>query len=173
MTHPLLEGVVRRPRHTTAYLDCGPRDAPLIVFVHGWPELAISWRHQLRCFADLGFRCVAPDMRGYGRSSVPGRIEDYALEAIAQDMLDLLDGLGRERAIWIGHDWGAPVVWSLAAHHRDRVVPQSELVEHVYGNDEPESNAVEALVARLRRKIGSQAIGTRRGHGYVMETTAP
>lgn len=58
------------------------------------------------------------------------------------------------------------------AHHRDRVVPQSELVEHVYGNDEPESNAVEALVARLRRKIGSQAIGTRRGHGYVMETTA-
>jgi two-component system OmpR family response regulator len=56
------------------------------------------------------------------------------------------------------------------AHNRDRVVAQSELVEHVYGTDEPESNAVEALVARLRRKIGSGAIGTRRGHGYIMET---
>jgi two-component system, OmpR family, response regulator len=55
------------------------------------------------------------------------------------------------------------------AHNRNRVVPQSELVEHVYGTDEPESNAVEALVARLRRKIGSGTIGTRRGHGYIME----
>ncbi|WP_404287269.1 response regulator transcription factor [Microvirga sp. RSM25] len=59
------------------------------------------------------------------------------------------------------------------AHNRDRVVGQSELVEHVYGSDEPESNAVEALVARLRRKIGSETIGTRRGHGYIMETPAP
>jgi two-component system OmpR family response regulator len=56
------------------------------------------------------------------------------------------------------------------AHNRDRVVAQSELVEHVYGSDEPESNTIEALVARLRRKIGSQTIGTRRGHGYIMET---
>jgi two-component system, OmpR family, response regulator len=56
------------------------------------------------------------------------------------------------------------------AHNRDRVVAQSELVEHVYGSDEPESNTIEALVARLRRKIGSENIGTRRGHGYIMET---
>jgi two-component system OmpR family response regulator len=59
------------------------------------------------------------------------------------------------------------------AHNRDRVVAQSELVEHVYGNDEPESNTIEALIARLRRKIGSDAIGTRRGHGYIMETPSP
>ena len=59
------------------------------------------------------------------------------------------------------------------AHNRDRVVTQSELVEHVYGSDEPGSNTVEALVARLRRKIGSETIGTRRGHGYIMETPAP
>ena len=58
------------------------------------------------------------------------------------------------------------------AHNRDRIVPQSELVEHVYGNDEPESNAVEALVARLRRKIGQGVIGTRRGHGYILESPA-
>jgi two-component system, OmpR family, response regulator len=59
------------------------------------------------------------------------------------------------------------------AHNRDRVVSQSELVEHVYGNDEPESNAVEALVARLRRKIGHGVIGTRRGHGYILESQLP
>ncbi|WP_243369905.1 response regulator transcription factor [Microvirga solisilvae] len=58
------------------------------------------------------------------------------------------------------------------AHNRNRVVPQSELVEHVYGTAEPESNAVEALVARLRRKIGSDTIGTRRGHGYIMESSS-
>ena len=59
------------------------------------------------------------------------------------------------------------------AHNRDRVVAQSELVEHVYGNDEPESNTIEALIARVRRKIGADAIGTRRGHGYIMETPSP
>ena len=120
MTMTILEGTVRTPRHTTAYLECGPKDGPLIVFCHGWPELAISWRHQLPALAALGFRCVAPDMRGYGRSSVHPRHEDYALEAITADMLELLAGLGREAAVWVGHDWGAPVVWSIAAHHPGR-----------------------------------------------------
>ena len=67
------EGVVRTARHTSFYLECGPADGPLLVFLHGWPELSISWRHQLPCFAAMGFRCVAPDMRGYGRSSSPSR----------------------------------------------------------------------------------------------------
>jgi pimeloyl-ACP methyl ester carboxylesterase len=92
----------------------------VIVFVHGWPELSISWRHQLPCFASLGFRAVAPDMRGYGRSSVYPRHEDYALEHSVADMIELLDALGREKAIWVGHDWGSPVVWSLAGHHPER-----------------------------------------------------
>lgn len=120
MSSPILEGTVRTPRHTTHYLDCGPADGPLLVFVHGWPELAISWRHQLPALAALGFRCVAPDMRGYGRSSVHPRHEDYALEAIVADMLELLAALGRDRAVWVGHDWGSPVVWSIAAHHAER-----------------------------------------------------
>ena len=117
---PITEHVVRTDRHRTFYLASGPADAPAIVFVHGWPELSISWRHQLPCFGALGFRAIAPDMRGYGRSSVYGRHEDYALEHIVRDMLELLDGLGRDRAIWVGHDWGSPVVWSLASHHPDR-----------------------------------------------------
>jgi pimeloyl-ACP methyl ester carboxylesterase len=120
MRLPVSEGVAKTDRHTTFYLEAGAADGPPIVFVHGWPELSRSWRHQLPCFADLGFRAVAPDMRGYGRSGVYRRHEDYALEHAVRDMIELLDALGREKAIWVGHDWGSPVVWSLASHHPER-----------------------------------------------------
>jgi pimeloyl-ACP methyl ester carboxylesterase len=111
------EGVVRTDRHETFYLEAGPRDGPLLIFVHGWPALSIMWRFQLEHFAGLGYRCVAPDMRGYGRSSVPQAHDAYALEEIVTDMVELLQGLRAERAVWIGHDWGSAVVWALAAHH--------------------------------------------------------
>ena len=117
---PVTDHAVKTARHTSFYLACGAPDAPLIVFVHGWPELSVSWRHQLPCFAGLGFRAVAPDMRGYGRSTVHARREDYSLEQITADMIELLDSLGREKAVWVGHDWGSPVVWSIASHHPDR-----------------------------------------------------
>ena len=114
---PITEHVSRSSRHTTFYLSCGLENAPLIIFVHGWPELSISWRHQLPCFAGLGFRAIAPDMRGYGRSSVYPRHEDYRIEVIVEDMLELLQSLGTDKAVWVGHDWGSPIVWSLASHH--------------------------------------------------------
>ena len=120
MVFQTTEHIVKTGRHQTFYLARGAADAPLLVFVHGWPELSISWRHQLPCFADLGFRAIAPDMRGYGRSSVYARHEDYALEESVNDMIELLDALGREKAIWVGHDWGSPVVWTLASHHPER-----------------------------------------------------
>jgi pimeloyl-ACP methyl ester carboxylesterase len=120
MPLPVTEHVAHSARHTTGYLACGPQDGPLIVFVHGWPELSLSWRHQLPHFGALGFRAVAPDMRGYGRSSVYRRHEDYALRESTEDMLELLDSLGRETAVFVGHDWGSPVVWSLASQHPDR-----------------------------------------------------
>jgi pimeloyl-ACP methyl ester carboxylesterase len=91
-----------------------------VIFVHGWPELSISWRHQLPALGALGFRAIAPDMRGYGRSSVYGRHEDYALRESVADMIELLDSLGHEKAVFVGHDWGAPVVWALASHHPER-----------------------------------------------------
>jgi len=116
----LTEHIAKTDRHRTFYLAAGAEAGPLVIFVHGWPELSISWRHQLPCFAALGFRAIAPDMRGYGRSSVPARHEDYALEHIVRDMIELLDALGREQAVWVGHDWGSPAVWSLASHHPDR-----------------------------------------------------
>jgi len=117
---PVSEHVAQSRRHTSFYLACGSPGATPIIFVHGWPELSISWRHQLPVFGGLGFYAVAPDMRGYGRSSVYPDHKDYALEEIVADMIDLLAAAGAERAIWVGHDWGSPVVWSIAQQHPQR-----------------------------------------------------
>jgi soluble epoxide hydrolase / lipid-phosphate phosphatase len=117
---PITEHTAKTARHTTFYFAAGPEDGPLVIFIHGWPELSISWRHQLPALAALGFRTIAPDMRGYGRSSVYGRNGDYAQEHVVRDMLDLIDSLGRDKAVWVGHDWGSPVVWNIASHHPER-----------------------------------------------------
>ena len=127
MTFPVTEHTVKTARHTTGYLACGAKDAPLLIFVHGWPELSLSWRHQLPAFAALGFRCIAPDMRGYGRSSTYARHEDFAQEEIVADMVELLASLDRDKAVWIGHDWGSPVVWNMAAHHPEKTVGVASL----------------------------------------------
>src|SRR5271170_7113018 len=119
MSFPVLEHVAKSARHTTFFLSCGASQATPIIFLHGWPELSISWRKQLPAFAALGFRTIAPDMRGYGRSSVHPQQADYALEEIVADMVELLEALEAKKAIWIGHDWGAPVVWSIAQVHPD------------------------------------------------------
>ena len=117
MSLPVTEHITKSARHTTFYLAGGVH-RPVIIFVHGWPELSISWQHQLPCFASLVSRAIAPDMRSYGRSGVYDTHADYALEHIVQDMLELLDTLGQKKAVWVGHDWGSPVVWSLASHRQ-------------------------------------------------------
>jgi pimeloyl-ACP methyl ester carboxylesterase len=101
-------------------LEAGPVDGPLVIFVHGWPELSLSWRHQLPVLGGLGFHAVAPDMRGYGGSTVYDRHEDYAQERVVADMIGLIDALAAERAVWVGHDWGSPTVWNVASHHPER-----------------------------------------------------
>jgi pimeloyl-ACP methyl ester carboxylesterase len=94
---------------------------PLVVLLHGFPELWYSWRHQLPALADAGYRAIAPDLRGYGRSSAPKEIDAYSLQAVCGDFIALLDRLGEERAVFVGHDWGAVVAWQLALEHPDRV----------------------------------------------------
>ncbi|MFE9323389.1 alpha/beta fold hydrolase [Nocardia sp. NPDC052278] len=96
-------------------------DGPVVVFCHGFPELGFSWRHQVFALAEAGFRTLTPDMRGYGGSSRPARIEDYDMAALCDDLVGLLDAAGVEDAIFVGHDWGASVVWQLALRHPDRV----------------------------------------------------
>jgi len=106
--------------HEMAYLAAGPAAGPPVIFAHGWPELGHSWRHQLPVLGGLGFRAIAPDLRGHGRSTVHPRHADYTMEKHVGDLVGLLDRLGHERAVWVGHDWGAPVIWSLASHHPER-----------------------------------------------------
>jgi len=128
----ITEHTVKTGSHNTFFLASGPEEGPLVIFVHGWPELSISWRHQLPCLANLGFRAIAPDMRGYGRSSVYDQHDQYAQELIVEDMIGLLDALGREKAIWVGHDWGSPVVWNLASHHPKRCAAVANLCVPYY-----------------------------------------
>jgi len=94
---------------------------PPLVLCHGFPELAHSWRHQIPALAQAGYRVLAPDMRGYGRSSVPEEVEAYDVLSLCGDLCGLLDAVGEESAIFVGHDWGANVVWWLAAIHPERV----------------------------------------------------
>ena len=94
---------------------------PLVMMVHGWPELWYSWRHQIRALADAGFRVVAPDVRGYGGSDKPYSVEAYDMVELTSDIVGLIDALGEERAILVGHDWGALICWNTAALHPERV----------------------------------------------------
>ena len=89
-------------------------EGPLVLLLHGWPELAHSWRHQLPALADAGYRAVAPDMRGYGKSSVPEAIDAYTLFHLVGDVVGLVDHYQQERAVVVGHDWGSIVAWGAA-----------------------------------------------------------
>ncbi len=100
---------------------------PLVVLCHGFPELAYSWRHQLPALAAAGYHAVAPDMRGYGGTSAPPDVEAYDIETLARDMVGLLDALEEEQAVFVGHDWGAILVWHLALAHPERVAAVAAL----------------------------------------------
>lgn len=93
---------------------------PLVVLCHGFPESWYSWRYQIAALAEAGFHAVAPDMRGYGRTDAPEDIEQYTLLHLVGDMVGLLDALGRETAVIVGHDWGGPVAWNSALLRPDR-----------------------------------------------------
>jgi pimeloyl-ACP methyl ester carboxylesterase len=93
---------------------------PLVLLVHGWPESWYSWRYQLPALAAAGYRAVAPDMRGYGKSDKPRAVADYDIHHVTADLVGLLDALGEKSAILIGHDWGAIVTWHAMLLHPQR-----------------------------------------------------
>ncbi|WP_170153138.1 alpha/beta fold hydrolase [Roseiarcus fermentans] len=92
----------------------GPRDGPLVVLLHGFPEFWFAWRDYFRPLAERGFRVVAPDQRGYNLSGKPEGAARYRLAAAAADVFALADALGRQRFHVVGHDWGAAVAWTMA-----------------------------------------------------------
>ncbi|WP_038173751.1 alpha/beta fold hydrolase [Vibrio pacinii] len=121
-----------------------------IILCHGWPELAYSWRYQMAALVAEGYHVIAPNQRGYGNSSCPKEVEAYDIEHLSGDLVALLDHYGYDDAIFVGHDWGAMVVWGLALLHPTRVskiinlslpyqergeVPWIELMSQLLGPD--------------------------------------
>ncbi|MEU8521184.1 alpha/beta hydrolase [Streptomyces sp. NBC_01216] len=92
-----------------------------IVLCHGWPDHAFTWRHQMPALAAAGYHVIAPNQRGYGNSSRPAEVTDYDIEHLSGDLVALLDHYGYDDATFVGHDWGAFVVWGLTLLHPTRV----------------------------------------------------
>jgi len=92
-----------------------------IILCHGWPEHAFTWRHQVPALVAAGYHVIVPNQRGYGNSSRPADVTDYDIEHLTGDLVGLLDHYGYQDATFVGHDWGAMVVWGLALLHPSRV----------------------------------------------------
>lgn len=122
---PDIEGVI----HKTVSVDgidmhvaeAGDPSGRAVILCHGFPELWYSWRHQLPALAGAGYHAVAPDQRGYGDTTRPAEITDYDIFCLTGDLVGLLDDLDQEQAVFVGHDWGAIVVWAMAQMHPERV----------------------------------------------------
>src|SRR4051794_17254794 len=95
-------------------------DGSPVLLLHGFPELAYSWRHQVDALADAGYRAIAPDMRGFGKSPAPDEVEAYDVIELCGDVVALMDERGLEKAAIVGHDWGANVAWHFALLHPER-----------------------------------------------------
>ena len=137
------------PRQTTHYIECGPADGPLMIFIHGWPSINLIWRAQMDAFAADGWHCVAPDLRGFGDSSAPASNDDYTIEEVVADMAELHDHLGGKAAIWVGHDWGCVVAGELVAYEprRSRGVVLTSLAY------QPDGHALRTIVPLVDRTI--------------------
>jgi len=130
--------------------EAGRANTKPIVLCHGWPEHAFSWRHQLPGLAEAGYHVIAPNQRGYGNSSRPIEVTEFDIANLTGDLVALLDHFGYDKATFVGHDWGANVVWGMALLHPDRVQqvvnlalpyqergerPWIEMMEQLFGGD--------------------------------------
>lgn len=123
-------------------------EGPLVLLVHGWPESWYSWRHQLPALAAAGFRAVAPDMRGYGKSDKPEPVEAYDIHHVTGDLVGILDALGEKTAMLVGHDWGAIVTWQAMLLHPERFTALVAMSVPYSGR------GTQSLVQTLRQSIG-------------------
>lgn len=96
-------------------------NAPPVILIHGWPEIAYSWKNQLGALGAADFRAIAPDLKGFGRSDAPKDKALYDIRHITDDLAHLLDALKIDKAVFCGHDWGGAIVWPMAQLHPDRV----------------------------------------------------
>jgi pimeloyl-ACP methyl ester carboxylesterase len=98
-------------------VQAGPPEGELVILLHGFPEFWYGWRNQIEPLAQAGYRVLAPDQRGYNLSDKPQAVSAYRIEILAADVVGLIQALGRERALLVGHDWGAAVAWHTAIHY--------------------------------------------------------
>jgi pimeloyl-ACP methyl ester carboxylesterase len=104
------------------YGEAGPADGMPVLLLHGWPDLWFTWEAQMKVLAEHGYRAIAPDQRGYGRSSKPRHVRDYHITLLANDAARFLEGLKLSQPVHVvGHDWGAAVAWQLAHGRRELV----------------------------------------------------
>ncbi|KAL5701331.1 hypothetical protein ACHQM5_026677 [Ranunculus cassubicifolius] len=96
-------------------------EGPVVLLIHGFPELWYSWRHQIISLASHGYRAVAPDLRGYGDTDAPQAIQSYTINHLVGDLISLIDSLGVDKVFVVGHDWGAIIAWNLCLFRPDRV----------------------------------------------------
>jgi pimeloyl-ACP methyl ester carboxylesterase len=102
-------------------------DGEAVVLLHGWPDTADLWRHQIAALSAAGYRVIAPDLRGQGRSGRPAEVAGYDMTHLVGDVAGLLDRLGVDRAHLVGHDWGAGVMWVAASVLADRTLSATAL----------------------------------------------
>jgi pimeloyl-ACP methyl ester carboxylesterase len=161
--------------------EAGAQGAPVLVLLHGFPELGYSWRHQIPVLAGAGYRVLVPDLRGYGLSDAPAELEAYAIDALARDVLALVDDAGADRGVVIGHDWGADIAWKTAWMHPERITavaglsvpfvprapaPPLELMRRRLGEDfyivwfQNPGVADEALARDVRRTLATTRVWT-------------
>jgi pimeloyl-ACP methyl ester carboxylesterase len=103
------------------YVQAGPATGPLVLLLHGFPEFWYGWHDQIPALAAAGFRVIAPDQRGYNLSAKPREVSAYDVGVLAGDVLALIDQLGEQKIILVGHDWGAAVAWWFAIHYPERL----------------------------------------------------
>lgn len=106
---------------TLHVVEAGPADGPLVILLHGFPEAWYGWRYQIEALAAAGWHVLVPDQRGYNLSDKPRGVKSYRLNTLARDILGLIEREGREKAVVIGHDWGAAVGWYLATCYPERI----------------------------------------------------
>jgi pimeloyl-ACP methyl ester carboxylesterase len=168
MTLPLPPGFERLRLDVNAYrfdaIACGPADAPLVLFLHGWPSFADCWRDVMAPVAAAGYRAVAVDQRGYSPGARPREIADYAVDHLMSDIEGFARALaGDARFHLVGHDWGGLIAWPYAAHHPDRLASLTVL-------STPHSKAfLEAMQTDPEQRRMSAYIGVFRQPGHVAE----
>ncbi len=121
MLASIRESRIKTSGTTLHVVEAGPEDGPLVVLLHGFPEFWYGWRKQIDYLADHGFRVVVPDQRGYNLSDKPNAVSAYGLNHLSKDVVDLIEALGRKKAMLVGHDWGGAVAWWTANRYPEHV----------------------------------------------------